>query len=102
MIAALVEQEEDRAGARMTAYEVVARQVGVTASWVRKFIGRQPLVVEAHEYLNIVSAYTRLCERIEVDAELRRQRAAALREDAHAALASAVVVVAGPPGRDRG
>lgn len=94
--AALVERDERTAGSRMAAYEMVAQRIGVSPSWLRKLVGRQPgLVVEAHEYLNIAAAYRRLCERVEAEAERERALAAALREKADAALASAPGMVAG-------
>lgn len=92
--AALVEREERRIGSRMAAYEAVANRVGVSASWLRKLLGRQPLVVEAHEYLNLAAAYRALCERVEAEAELERQRIAALKGHADAALESGSEVVA--------
>ncbi len=85
----------------MSAYSVVANSLGVSESWLRKLIGRQPVVVAAHEYLNLAALYVRLCERIEAEAEHERRRAAALREAAHAALESHRGVVASTPRPDR-
>lgn len=100
--AALVDREERRTGSRMTAYEIVASTVGVSSSWLRKLLGRQPgLIVEAHEFLNIAHAYRSLCERIEAEAQRERALAAALREKADAALASAPVLVPGAAGAPR-
>lgn len=52
----LVEHEIRRLGSKMRAYGAVARVVGVSESWVRKLIGRQPVAVAAHEYLNLETA----------------------------------------------
>ncbi len=93
--AALVEREERRSGSRMVAYENVASTVGTSSSWLRKFIGRQPdTAVAAHVYLNIISAYRSLCERVEAAAERERHMAAELREKADAAVKGASGVVA--------
>lgn len=98
--AELVARVERQTGSRMAAYERVASTVGVSARWLRKLIGRQPIELAAHEYLNIVAAYRSLCERIEAEAELERARAAALRRQADEALRGAMAPlagVAGPP-----
>jgi hypothetical protein len=90
----LVRYEEQRIGSRMTAYERVASTIGVSASWLRKLIGRQSVELAAHEYLNIALAYRKLCERIEAEAENNRRRAVAAMESINATLASASIVVA--------
>lgn len=92
---ALVEREHRKSGSRMTAYAAVANAVGVSESWLRKLLGRQPVVVAVHEYLNLAAAYDRLCARIEAEELNEKRRTAALREAAHAALASDPIVVAG-------
>ena len=78
--AALVEREERRSGSRMSAYAAVARTVGVSESWLRKLLGRQPVVVAVHEYINLASAYVASCERIEAEADRQRRIAAAAAE----------------------
>lgn len=93
--AALVERQERQTGSRMGAYEQVAAMVGVSASWLRKLIGRQNVVIEAHEFLNLAQAYRSLCERIEAAAEAERNRARELRSQADEAVESAL----GPAGR---
>lgn len=95
-VAALVEREESHTGSRMAAYERVAQMVGVSPSWLRKLLGRQPDVKEiaAHEFLNIAAAYRSLCLRLEAEAERERRKATVLREKADAVIASASVVVA--------
>ena len=101
--AALIEREERHTGSRMSAYERVANMVGVSPSWLRKLIGRQPDVKEvaAHEFLNIAAAYRSLCLRIEAEAEQERRKATVLREQADAIIASASVVVVEPEGAER-
>lgn len=101
--AAMVEREERRTGSRMSAYEIVGQSVGVTASWLRKLIGRQPLVVEHHEFLNLAAAYRRICERVEAEAEIERRKLAVLRGQADAALEGIVGVgECAPQANDRG
>jgi hypothetical protein len=86
----------------MTAYERVASTIGVSASWLRKLIGRQSVELAAHEYLNIALAYRKLCERIEAEAENNRRRAVAAMESINATLASASIVVDFEERPDRG
>ena len=93
--AALVESAEPRLGSRMRAYEQVAATLGVSASWLRKLIGRQHVAVAAHAYLNLAAAYRSLCERIEAQAESEKLRAPAIQEQLNAVLASAPLVVDG-------
>lgn len=80
--AALIEREERRTGSRMAAYENVASMVGVSSSWLRKLIARQPFAIAAHHFHNLAAAYVALCERVEREAAHERQRAAALRKKA--------------------
>jgi hypothetical protein len=83
--AALVERAERATRSRMAAYEQVASMVGVSSSWLRKLIGRQPgLSIEAHEFLNIAEAYRSICRRIEAEAELERLRFLAIGREADA------------------
>lgn len=56
----LVQHEIRRLGSKMRAYGAVARSVGVSESWVRKLIGRQPVVVAAHEFINLETARRRI------------------------------------------
>lgn len=85
-VAVLVEGAERATGSRMAAYDTVARSVGVSRSWIRKLLGRQQLTIEYHEFYNIAAAYRSLCERIEADAKRDRDRLAALKGEADAAL----------------
>jgi hypothetical protein len=65
-----VEREERRTGSRMAAYHAVASMFGASPDWLRKFIkgdeAKQPDWVIGW---NILSAYQRLCERIERETE---------------------------------
>ncbi len=77
---ALVEHHERLTGSRMAAYEGVASWIGVSSSWLRKLIGRQPsTALGAHEYINLVSAYRSVCERVEAAGKNERAKAAILR-----------------------
>lgn len=83
---ALVTYAERSTGSKMNAYGWVARQIGVSSSWVRKLIGRQAgLELEAHEYLNLATLYARTCERLERDAQSERRAWLALIGDSDAA-----------------
>ncbi|CAO4145605.1 hypothetical protein [Methylorubrum extorquens] len=41
----------------MLAYEAVGRTIGTTASWVRKFVGDQPVRLDADTFLRIRATY---------------------------------------------
>ncbi len=76
---ALVEHHEHRIGSRMAAYEAVAGLVGVSGSWLRKFIGRQDHIgLGAHELINILAAYHSICNRLEAATKNERAKTAAL------------------------
>lgn len=66
-LAALVEREQRRTGSRTLAYEIVARSVGSSSSWVRKFLARSEEVKEPRITLfqNIRASYENLCSRVE-------------------------------------
>lgn len=63
----LVKKEEHRVGSRDVAFENVARLVGTSSSWIKKFIGRSGEVKEPRMtlFLNIRFAYEALCNRVE-------------------------------------
>lgn len=74
----LVSREERRVGSRMIAYANVAKAVGSSASWIRKFIANSEEVKEPRISLfqNIRANYDNLCSRVEQenrDDELRLQ-----------------------------
>ena len=68
-LGALVERAERRTGSRVRAYELVAQDIRVSASWVRKFLAASTEVKEPRITLfqNIRSAYENLCSRIELE-----------------------------------
>jgi hypothetical protein len=63
----LVDQEERRTGSRMLAYSNIARAIGSSSSWVRKFIANSQEVKEPRITLfhNIRASYLNLCSRVE-------------------------------------
>lgn len=63
----LVDREERRTGSRGGALEIVAQTVGMSSSWIAKFLSKS---TEAKEpritlFLNIREAYERVCSRVE-------------------------------------
>ena len=82
----LVRLAQSGTGSKMTAYDAVGRRIGASGSWVRKFLGRQPVGLDGHVLLNIGTAYARLCTSIEAAADAAEASNALLREDLHAAL----------------
>lgn len=80
---ALVAREERRTGSRMSAYEAVARSIGTSAEWLRKFIqrteGKEPKLSIG---FNILSLYCKLCDCVEQhrdnELELKREIDAAM------------------------
>jgi hypothetical protein len=96
MTAALIERAERETGSRMSAYERVAASVGMSASWIRKFVAgtgdaKCPSLIAG---LNIISQYDALCRRIEASADLEKARADQLWRNMHALDASAAEMVA--------
>ena len=85
-LTALVRLAQSGTGSKMTAYDAVGRRIGASGSWVRKFLGRQPVALEGHVLLNIGAAYARLCSSIEAAADAAEASNALLREELHAAL----------------
>ena len=64
----LVEREQRHYG-RMEAYERVARTVGISSSWIRKFLANSEEVKEPRITLfqNIRASYESLCNRVEAE-----------------------------------
>lgn len=73
---ALIEREAYRVGSRTVAFENVARMVGASSSWIRKFLTYEDAVAEPRITLfeNIREAYNNICERIEADNRADEQR----------------------------
>lgn len=78
---ALIEREAHRVGSRTVAFENVARMVGASSSWIRKFLTYEDAVAEPRISLfyNIREAYNTICERIEADNRADEARWQALR-----------------------
>jgi len=77
----LIEKEARRVGSRTVAFENVARLVGASSSWIRKFLTYEDAVAEPRMTLfeNIREAYNNICERIEADNRADEQRWQAIR-----------------------
>src|SRR5690242_841257 len=62
----LVTREERRTGSRMMAYDNVAKTVGTSSEWLRKFVAtngaKEPRMSLG---FSIMQFYTRVCERVE-------------------------------------
>ena len=78
---ALIEREAYQVGSRTVAFENVARKIGASSSWIRKFITYEDAVAEPRITLfeNIRQAYNNICERIEADNRADEARWKALR-----------------------
>lgn len=78
---ALIDRETHRVGSRTVAFENVARMVGASSSWIRKFLTYEDAVAEPRITLfeNIRAAYNHICERIEADNRADEARWKALR-----------------------
>ena len=80
LVGALVRHAERRTGSRMLAYETVGRAIGTTASWVRKFVGNQPVRLDADTFLRIRATYQANCDRWDAQADEDRAAFFALKE----------------------
>ena len=82
----LVEREARRVGSRTVAYEIVAQTIGVSSSWIRKFLSRNETVSEPRITLfqDIRASYDALCNRVEQEHQAELQRIAALRSEMNA------------------
>lgn len=95
--AAWVDREAARTGSRTLGYEIVAQSIGASASWLRKFVTEHAEVKQPPWTVgwNILSLYRRLCERVELETEIERAKARALRDEINAATQGFASVVAG-------
>lgn len=93
--AAMVSTEEARTGSRMVAYENVGQMVGATGEWIRHFVKGYRGVPNFIVGYNIIEQYSRLCERVENNANNRREQADALLRQFHAADPGTSELVAG-------
>jgi hypothetical protein len=86
MASELVRREAYRSGSRTVAYDKVAQAVGVSSSWLRKFLAdsgeaKEPRLTLFH---NIRAAYDQLCLRVELENEMDALRMRALKRKSHA------------------
>lgn len=86
VLGAMVERESKRVGSRSVAYENVAQTIGISSSWVRKFLADRGEVKEPRITLfqNIRAAYDQLCERVELENEQDELRLRVLKGEIHA------------------
>jgi len=90
MATELVRREERRVGSRAVAYEIVAQTVGISSSWLRKFVSERSEVKEPRITLfqNIRVAYDNLCERVELENRNDELRLRLLKDRTNAAIES--------------
>ena len=83
---ALVEMEATRSGSRTVAYENVARAIGASSSWIRKYLTYDNRVAEPRYavFKNIAAFYDKICARVEQEQQLERAKLDALRVELHA------------------
>lgn len=89
-LGALVEREERRTGSRTVAYEIVAKSVGASSSWIRKFLAKSEEVKEPRLTLfqNIRANYDDLCRLFEMEKANELLKQEKLRGELHAASSS--------------
>jgi len=78
----LVEREQHRCGSRVVAYDHVAHLVGMSSSWLQKFLRNSGEVREPRItlFLLIRHHYENLCLRIEQENEADERRLRALKD----------------------
>jgi len=93
----LIEQEARRVGSRTVAYENVARTIGASPSWIRKFITYDDKVgaLRVPLFQNITAYYDSICTRVEQEQQKERDQIAKLRDELHAFDTSANRLVVG-------
>jgi len=78
----LLEKEEIRWGSKEVAYDQVARSIGASSSWLKKYLSPQSTV--AHPRLDLFErirvTYGKLCDRIEEENRLEEARITALKD----------------------
>jgi len=79
----LLEQEGRRLGSKTEAYESVARTIGASSSWIRKYLTYDDRVAEPRVSLfqNISKAYDHICSRVELEREIERAKLAAVKDE---------------------
>lgn len=77
----LVQREESRTFSRMVAYENVARMIGTSSAWLRRFINNYGEVTPSFPVgMNIIALYEQVCTRVEQETARSNQRAAFIEE----------------------
>ena len=76
----LIEKEDQRVGSKTVAFENVARKIGASSSWIRKFLTYEDKVAEPRLSLfqNIAVYYASVCSRIEHEQQAEREKSALL------------------------
>lgn len=84
----LVERVERKTGSRMVAYDTVARKVGATPDWLRKFIrGREVKAPDWTIGWNLIEhCYEMLCTRVEQELDEERSKIETLKRELDAAI----------------
>lgn len=79
----LLEQEDRRLGSKTEAYESVARTIGASSSWIRKYLTYDDRVAEPRVSLfqSISKAYDNICSRVELERDIERAKLAAIRDE---------------------
>jgi hypothetical protein len=86
----IVAHAKVQSNSKLNAYGLVARRLGVSANWLRKFVNDNAEAKEPRWSTGerIRQEYIRLCERVESDAAGRRDRAIEMRKNRNAAAES--------------
>jgi hypothetical protein len=97
----LVEKEQRRTGSRMTAYDNIAKIIGTSPSWIRKFLAESQEVKEPRLTLfqNIRANYEKLCNRVEQENRDDERRLLLIKGDLNAVV-EGFGAEAGPKGQD--
>lgn len=101
---ALVKIEAGRTGSRTVAHENVARAIGASSSWIRKYLAYDNRVAEPRYavFKNIAAYYEKICARVEQEQLNERMRLAALRVELDAFDKSFNRLVERPVGQEAG
>lgn len=77
----LVQQEQSRTYSRMEAYNNVARKIGTSAAWLRRFINNYGEVTPSFPVgMTITALYEQICTRVEQETDRSSKRAAFIEE----------------------
>lgn len=83
---AMLEVEARRSGSRTLAYEKVAKTIGASSSWIRKYLTYDDRVAEPRVSLfqSISKAYDIICSRVELERDIERAKLNAIRDEINA------------------